>query len=722
MIARLKVDSSEYDSKIKRAAQGIQRFVQACHEQGDVIGRVLGDTRKYVESIGNMATVSNTARGKVAELTAAFIDIKSVYNSLSEEERKAPFGTELSKQLDQLKTRINEGKKELEDINRELGDTKSETSSLSGPLEMLAGKFGVNIKQLAGWGAAIVAAKEALNVAKDAFLASEQNLDDWNRAVYSAESTYHAFLTSLNTGDVSGFLSNIDKIVNAANDAYNAIDRLQTTRNIQTPAMQAKMSEVQRMETMLRTGRYIAPIDGRSNAAGIKDGAILTAAQKENIARNLASAMKEIGGMTKTEVQRSTDAINALYNEQALRLQMSNEEFRKGTASVAVFEENLRLAAKYNEFEAQHTRYQLTSTGNGEFENRAYRDNAVNPYEQYKSWSVFKDDGELYQQLLTEIRARTSAESQYYGQMGRAYRGINRAEGYSPYSSGGAGGNEQKITLSGIPGLIEMPTATMENVRAVNALLDKLAQFQTAKANATNVDEFFAAQIGEQKTQRAIDRQSIAMDVTIDPLSISQLQADMKTKIEEMTDSLPPVEIKATGVNAATKDAEQMALAWSTAGSVINSVAGALNNIESPAAKIASIVAEAIANIALGYASAIGKEGKKSKDIWAFIAAAAAGIVEMGVAISQVHGATGYAEGGVIKGTTYSGDLIPANGGTIGLNAGELILNKAQQNNLVNDMKERAKLEVVGEVQGEKIVLVANRYLRRSGQGEIVTW
>ena len=79
----------------------------------------------------------------------------------------------------------------------------------------------------------------------------------------------------------------------------------------------------------------------------------------------------------------------------------------------------------------------------------------------------------------------------------------------------------------------------------------------------------------------------------------------------------------------------------------------------------------------------------------------------------------------MIKGNSYSGDNI---GGIVdgsqlvGLNAGELVLNKAQQATLAQNLQGGGNIRMTGEVTGEKIVLVANRYLKRTGQGEIVTW
>jgi hypothetical protein len=65
-------------------------------------------------------------------------------------------------------------------------------------------------------------------LAKDAFFNNEQQLDEWGRVVQSSESLYNGFLNALNTGNISGYLNNINNIVSAAREAYNALDELAT--------------------------------------------------------------------------------------------------------------------------------------------------------------------------------------------------------------------------------------------------------------------------------------------------------------------------------------------------------------------------------------------------------------------------------------------------------------------------------------------------------------
>jgi hypothetical protein len=164
------------------------------------------------------------------------------------------------------------------------------------------------------------------------------------------------------------------------------------------------------------------------------------------------------------------------------------------------------------------------------------------------------------------------------------------------------------------------------------------------------------------------------------------------------------------------------------AASAISSVGSALQQIEDPTAKVMGIVAQAIATIALSFADALGEDRSTKSNIWAFIGAAAASMGAMISAISQIHSATGYAEGGIIKGNSYSGDniLMPVDGGTggyAGLNAGEIVLNKAAQGSLASQLQGAGgSMNLRGIIRGEDILVVADRSARRQGKGELLFW
>ena len=80
-----------------------------------------------------------------------------------------------------------------------------------------------------------------------------------------------------------------------------------------------------------------------------------------------------------------------------------------------------------------------------------------------------------------------------------------------------------------------------------------------------------------------------------------------------------------------------------------------------------------------------------------------------------VHAANGWS--GVIPGNTYSGDQIP-----IMANAGETVLTAAQTNNLASSLQSGGggDMKIVGVLTGENVVLMADRWGKRTGKGELM--
>jgi hypothetical protein len=159
--------------------------------------------------------------------------------------------------------------------------------------------------------------------------------------------------------------------------------------------------------------------------------------------------------------------------------------------------------------------------------------------------------------------------------------------------------------------------------------------------------------------------------------------------------------------------------AWKRAGTAVGLFGSAISAIKDPAAQVAATVAQAIASIALAYSQALAEDKPTKTNIFAFIAASAAAMVSMMTTISQIRSATsGYAQGGIVDGNSYSGDNIP-----IMANAGELVLTKAAQASLANHL-EGGGMSGLGpsRISGEQIYITLNRYLKRSGQGELMTW
>ena len=154
----------------------------------------------------------------------------------------------------------------------------------------------------------------------------------------------------------------------------------------------------------------------------------------------------------------------------------------------------------------------------------------------------------------------------------------------------------------------------------------------------------------------------------------------------------------------------------------MNTFGSVLGAIEDPAAKVAATVAQAIASVALAYAETLAKDQTTKSNVWAFIAAAAAATVSMATTIASIHSSTGYAEGGIIKGNHYSGDMIGGqleNGQLVGLNAQEVVLNRAQSGNLASQLQGGGvnNFQLETRVSGDDLRIILRHSNMKRGYG-----
>ena len=170
---------------------------------------------------------------------------------------------------------------------------------------------------------------------------------------------------------------------------------------------------------------------------------------------------------------------------------------------------------------------------------------------------------------------------------------------------------------------------------------------------------------------------------------------------------------------------QQQKMAFNSAAQAATNFGAALANIDDPAAQAAGTVIQAIANIVLGFSQAAAQASSMGPYGW--IAYLAAGMGAMATTISTIHSLTGYAEGGMIKGNSYSGDNLMAMGpnGLIGLNAGEIVLNAAQSANVAKGLQGAGSLSgmrLQTRVKGTELLVWLDNSLAQSGRGELVTW
>ena len=126
-ILRLKVDSQEYDQKIKRAAEGIQQYAQKCRDAGGTL-QYLGDgVLEFVQALGQMDTVATSTKQQLREMTVALTDLTATYRGLTDEEKNSPFGQELASSIQQLTERAGRAKDAMTDVAASIQNASSDT-------------------------------------------------------------------------------------------------------------------------------------------------------------------------------------------------------------------------------------------------------------------------------------------------------------------------------------------------------------------------------------------------------------------------------------------------------------------------------------------------------------------------------------------------------------------------------------------------------------------
>ena len=221
-------------------------------------------------------------------------------------------------------------------------------------------------------------------------------------------------------------------------------------------------------------------------------------------------------------------------------------------------------------------------------------------------------------------------------------------------------------------------------------------------------------------------QERIAQGIDIPDSTWKELQDEINEKLKEIGVDPISINLKTGGVDKVIDDVKALKTSINTTANVIGTIGTAFNAIEDPAAKVAGVVAQAIANVALAYSQALGSTQAEKFNIWAFIAAAAAATVSMATTIASIHSATGYATGGMIKGNSYSGDNMMAMGpnGLVGLNAGEIVLNQAQARNVAAGLQNNGMggMRLQTKVRGTELLVWLDNSLAQSGRGELVTW
>ena len=663
-LLKLTVESSEYDAKLKKAAEGVRHLADVAHKSaGDMTG-LEQSTLDYIKSIGEMETKSRSAAGQVRELESTYKELKVIYDQLNDVEKADEGGKALAASLEQLRQRAQDAKKSLDDASRSLQGNEEASQQDSMSINDLTSKLGINIKSLVSWGAALGAGKVALDVLKDAFFNNEEQLDEWGRICESSESLYNGFLNALNTGDISGYLENIGRITEAARAAYDALDELATFNAFNQ--INVEKTHTQMTESM---------VDYRE------------------------------GNATKDDVKAAGEAYKKeLKERKRLEKDAYIEAVGKVAAERGVSKQDLLDALSGNYGHYQDLKKVMPSGEKTEY----VPGTMPGTKGTYRVYKVAQNDQERLGEALRHLNDTELESLQALGaqaeRTGNEIASVDRQLSRILNKQETGGGNKNKGNDT------EFAPKTIGAYEKEIAKLKKDEKFVASTEEWDKLQHRIGELVIKLKELRgelnvvpasisdginaATDAQNKKIqDRLNDPNTVSKGMADLIVRMEKdrqkgdkkedkkLTDGLSAL---ASGFGGIQSGFQQLGI---DLGSGFNDVVNGIQGITSILTAIQSIVTaiEIISSVPFFSNGGI------------------------------VRAAGGF----VVPGNRMSGDGVPAL-----LNSQEMVLNKQQQmilaGTLENGGMDKMRLEAV--VKGEQIHLVQNRFLKRTGQGEIVTW
>ena len=149
-IVRLRLESQEYDGKLKRAVDQMSKMEQEVRRTGASFAYADKEEMAFVQSLGNMSTQASSAKSKLREYTDAIMSLTSTYRQMTDEEKNSDYGKALAQSIDKIKIKAAELKDVMSDTNREIQNLASDTSFTEG-ISMMTRTIGASASAIVAW-------------------------------------------------------------------------------------------------------------------------------------------------------------------------------------------------------------------------------------------------------------------------------------------------------------------------------------------------------------------------------------------------------------------------------------------------------------------------------------------------------------------------------------------------------------------------------------------
>ena len=584
-------------------------------------------------------------------------------------------------------TNIASASNDLKKIQQSVSNASDFISNLGGSLVSGATKF-------AGWAGAGLAAKEGL----EKFMRAGQTTGDFlDRETAKWTGLFDNFFQALNNGDVSGFLAMMGKVREAIDKAHRALDSFQDAdESVQALKMQFQLEQRRLLQEIKRNKDNPTLVDEnkkrlqqleaeyrrRLGALAIMKEDVVNSDINSIISTPISSGIKSLGGYWTTNwiknrsPKTSMQSIRDIMNIEALGMYDAVAEAAKKLAEVLKKATGGKMPKEWSKDVTERI-MPLVNAFSSKY--------GVSLLDFLRWDEVDPDDRK---------KIREGVRS-YYAILGEEYEFAERNT--EVFNIGASGGGNKKSA-----------TAKVFAPGSIGWIGQEITKLQARQKGATDIYEIqrLQAEIDKLKERQRTIETAIAtgkgLQGKIAPLAggmvkIGAKDAKMPEPITIFEDNQPNV-------------IEDVRVGLGGVADMLGIITGATDDSASAWLNYASKVINAIGSMlpalqALGIGNATSQSAAAGPFGWVQIPVAVAAVA------SAFMSAPKFANGGIVPGTSYSGDKVMSY-----LNSGEMVLNAGQQARLfamLNGASSAGGGAVEFEIRGDKLVGVLNNYNRR---------
>ena len=202
------LETSQYESKLRDATRHLKDMVHDVRAAGGSLNDLSAKTKQTASSFGSFEVGAKNAKDKVRELVAAFNTMSREYNVMTKSMQESDVGRSIAGQLEVLKNRIKEAKKELYDSGDATKGLFDKGGELNGVLGQLGQKLGINSQLMGVITTGTLGYTAAITAATTATIAATKAWADYNSEL--SKQTNAAMVTTGLKGD------DLNKLVDSA--------------------------------------------------------------------------------------------------------------------------------------------------------------------------------------------------------------------------------------------------------------------------------------------------------------------------------------------------------------------------------------------------------------------------------------------------------------------------------------------------------------------------